>query len=285
MNVNDIDPRVSAMSEYWALIDDLLGGTDTMRAAGIRRLPRFALEEQTDYAERLKASTLFPAFAETVSQMQSRAFADTATLDGAPDWIESDVWPDADMQQNNGHVFAREWFALGVSYGVAHVLVDSPMTPEVRTQRDLRETGARPYWMLLHPSRVLGWKHDERMRLKQLRLWWAREEEVEFGTESVPQIRVFDLLESVTVRVFEKRKNANNQDEWTLVQTIPTDMTAIPLATFCSAKKDGLIAPPPLKELAHLNVKHWQQQSAKDGLLLTASVAVLVAVGVDPDTK
>jgi len=89
----------------------------------------------------------------------------------------------------------------------------------------------------------------------------------------------------VTVRDFEQRKNAAGKDEWVLVSESALDMTEIPLATFYTGKTAPMQAEPPLRELAHLNAKHWALQASADSLLQVACVPVLAAIGVDPETN
>lgn len=286
MKVNDTDPRVSAMAEDWQLIDALLGGTRAMRAAGTRYMPRFGLEDVADYKARLSLATLFPAMEQTLREMTGRVFAEEIGVQDVLPWIVDEVWPNIDMQDANGHVFGREWWRCSLAYGLAHVLVESPMAPEVRTQADQRASGVRPYCILLHPSRVLGWQVGTDGALSQLRLTWSRTEPGEFGAVTIEQIRVYETRPGTTVwvRVFEKRKQGN-EEAWIEVEQIETGADFIPLATFYTGKTATLEAVPPLRELAYLNAKHWAQQCSTDALLQVASVPILCAIGIDDETS
>lgn len=68
-------PELAAMIDHWSLVDALKGGTRSMRDAGKSYLPAFPHEDEDSYANRLKAATLLPAYAETVQQMAGRVFA------------------------------------------------------------------------------------------------------------------------------------------------------------------------------------------------------------------
>lgn len=282
MKVNETDPRVAAMAEDWALVDALMGGTKAMRAAGEKYLPKWTLEDPSDYAARLKIATLFPAFEQTVKEMTGRAFADQVQLgDDVPAWIRDDVWPDVDRQGINGHAWARGWFAGALAKGLNHVLVDAPpaVLPdgrEIRTQADQKAARAQPYLIRIAPERILGWKVGGDGQLSQVRITWSRTEPGEFADKTVPQIRVYEIG---LIRVFEERESGGKR-EWVEVEQIGYDLPIIPLVT-CYTRRTGLLqAEPPLRELAHMNTKHWAQQCSTDSLLQTASVPILMTTGL-----
>ena len=283
MKVNETDPRVAAMAEDWALVDALMGGTKAMRAAGEKYLPKWTLEDPSDYAARLKIATLFPAFEQTVKEMTGRAFADQVELgDDVPGWIRDDVWPDVDRQGINGHAWARGWFAGALAKGRNHVLVDAPPRvladgTEIRTQADQKAAGVRPYLIRIAPERILGWKVGGDGQLSQVRVTWSRTEPGDFADKTIPQIRVYEVG---LIRVFEERENAGKQKEWVEVEQIAYDLPIIPLVT-CYTNRTGLLcAEPPLRELGYMNTKHWAQQCSTDSLLQTASVPILMTTGL-----
>jgi len=297
MKVNETDPRVAAMAEDWALVDALMGGTKAMRAAGEKYLPKWTLEDPSDYAARLKIATLFPAFEQTVKEMTGRAFADQVQLgDDVPAWIRDDVWPDVDRQGINGHAWARGWFAGALAKGLNHVLVDAPpaVLPdgrEIRTQADQKAARAQPYLIRIAPERILGWKVGSDGQLSQVRITWSRTEPGEFADKTIPQIRVYERVgEGVAkpfcrIRVYEERENAGKQKEWVEIPelAISTDIEVIPLVT-CYTNRTGLLcAEPPLRELGYMNTSHWSQQCSTASLLQTAGVPILAAIGLNEE--
>lgn len=286
MKVNETDPRVAAMAEDWALVDALMGGTKAMRAAGEKYLPKWTLEDPSDYAARLKIATLFPAFEQTVKEMTGRAFADQVQLgDDVPAWIRDDVWPDVDRQGINGHAWARGWFYGALAKGLNHVLVDAPpaVLPDgttIRTQADQKAARAQPYLIRIAPERILGWKVGADGQLAQVRVTWSRTEPGEFADKTIPQIRVYEIG---LIRVFEERAAAGKEKEWVEVEQIAYDLDIIPLVT-CYTNRTGLLqAEPPLRELAHMNTSHWSQQCSTASLLQTAGVPILAAIGLNEE--
>jgi len=71
-NKNTVDSPCSAynaMQAHWGLIDDLLGGTLAMRAAGEKWLPKEPKEENKSWQNRLDRSILYGAYADTVDDL------------------------------------------------------------------------------------------------------------------------------------------------------------------------------------------------------------------------
>lgn len=250
-NVATVSDAVAAMQDDWQLIADLLGGTKAMRAAGKRYLPARTLEDPQDYAARLSAATLFPAFSETLARMVGRVFSKPLTPnDDVPAWIADEVLPDVDRQGRNLHVWAKEWFAEALAMGLSHCIVEAPRADGVRTRADQRRAGVRPYLIRVSPQRVLGWR-ESGGKLTQLRVRFDRtEDDGEFGTKSVKQVRVYEVGR---VRVFEEHKG-----EWVAVGDVRTGLARIPIVTLYTKRTGFMTAEPPLRELAYLNAKHWR---------------------------
>jgi hypothetical protein len=289
MSTNDVATRIpesEAMCEDFRLIDDLRGGTAAMRKAGELYMPKRALEEKEDYDARLGTATLFPAFTETSKTLTGRAFAEPMQIsDDVLPWIREEVLDDVDRQGRKLATWARDVFRDGLDYGLVHILVDSPQLPPptetdakpIRTRADERSAKIRPYFVAIHPRRVLGWQADENGELVQVRILFWRAVPGEFVTTYVQQVRVY---EPGRVRVFEAA--GDKSATWELVSDIPIAVKRIPIATFYTNRTGLMQARPPLLELAHLNAKHWSMQASNDALIETASVPILASVGVDP---
>ncbi len=271
-------PAVDAMRQDWAIVAPLMGGTAAMRAAGKALLPQYPAEEDDAYRERLSLSTLLPAYAETISNNTSRVFAEPLQLgDDVPEAI-AELCADVDMGGNDLNAFAVEYFRVGLSHGLCHVLIDYPQAGELQTAADEQAAGVRPYAVLVHPERVLGWR-VEGGKLAQVRFTESIEvADGEFGVETVEQIRV---LEPSLWRTYRKREGGG----WAVHQEGRTSLGYIPWVTFYAGRTGMMTARPPLLELAHLNVKHWQSQSDQDNLLHVARVPLLFMFTDDEQFK
>lgn len=274
---------IGEMQEKWNIVDALMGGTDAMRKAGETFLPQWPKEEDDAYQSRLKLSTLLPAFSETVENMTGRVFADPIGLgEEMPESIRAQT-DDIDLQGNNLAVWATDWFKKALAYGICHALAEYPTKPEgVRTRAQERAAGLRPYAVLVAPQQVLGWKTDYSAgapRLTQFRYMENVEvDDGEFGVSIIPQIRV---LEIGRWRVFRKSSDKSRNGAWELHKEGTTSLNRIPLVTFYTKRTGFMTASPPLLELAHLNVTHWQSQSDQRNILHIARVPILAAINAE----
>jgi hypothetical protein len=280
-DVSTKSAAVVAMEPDWALVDDLMGGTKAMRAAATTRMPRWPLETAEAYNARLATATLLPAFSETVATMAGRVFAKPLAVgeDVLPQ-IATDVLPNVDLEGRNLHAFAADVFEEALSKGLSFILVDFPRVEGAVTRADEKRIGARPYWVQIKARQVLGWKSqlvDGLHRLTQFRYREAVSiDDGEFGSQDIEQVRV---LEPGRCRLYRK----DEKKEWQPFEDFPISVTEIPLVPIYTGRTGFLTAVPPLLELAHLNVKHWQSQSDQDTILHTARVPLLLRKGAEAE--
>lgn len=279
-----VSAAVTAMREDWAIVDALMGGTKAMRKAGKTFLPMWPKEEPEAYDDRLSLSTLLPAYSETISNMTGRVFAEAITLgDDVPAQIKTFA-ENIDRQGNNLQVWAQDLFRAGLSKGLCHVLSDYPVTGDLKTRADEIAARARPYGVIIRPEQVLGWKtqsqNGEQM-LSQFRYMESVEiedPENEFALKTIEQIRVLEVGKWTTYR---KSEGSDKKTVWLMHNQGVTSLAHIPLSTFYTKRTGFMTATPPLLELAHLNIKHWQSQSDQDNILHVARVPMLAAIGID----
>jgi hypothetical protein len=282
-------PAVDAMREDWAIVEPLMKGTSAMRRAGATLLPKWPKEEDRDYAVRLKQSTLLPAYSETVKNNTGRVFAEPIVLgEDVPDSLRPYA-ENFDLQGNNLQVWAQTFFSTALAYGLCHVLIDYPKTvgadgaPTVRTKAQEIAAGVRPYAIMIRPQQVLGWRsttNNGQHVLTQFRyMEMVEEDDGEFGTKLIEQIRVLAPGGWATYR---KAKNGD-RESWVQNDKGTNSQPVIPLTTYYTNRTGYMTATPPLLELAHLNVKHWQSQSDQDNILHVARVPMLAIIGIDDD--
>ncbi|MCL6701164.1 DUF4055 domain-containing protein [Pseudomonas sp. T1.Ur] len=272
-NPSDTLPAVDAMRKYWNVITPLMGGTMAMRAAGKSLLPQYPAEDDESYKERLRLSTLLPAYSETVGNMTSRVFAEPLQVgDDVPGQLV-EMTADIDHSGNDLNSWAVEFFREGLSHGLCHALIDHSRTEGVRTQAEEIAAGVRPYAVLVKPEQVLGWRAKGGQLTMFRYIEIVEEEDGEFGAKCVEQIRV---LEPGAWRTYRKAEKGG----WGLHDEGANSLAYIPLVTFYTGRTGFMTAKPPLLELAHLNVKHWQSQSDQDNILHVIRVPILVRIGV-----
>lgn len=286
-NPSTVTPAVKDMSEDWVIVDALIGGTKAMRKAGHKFLPQWPKEDPVAYNDRLQLSTLFPAYSETIKNMTGRVFAEPIVVGDDVPTVIAGYMEDIDNQGNNLQVWAQGLFSGGLNKGLNFVLVDYPQTENLGTRADEIATGARPYAVIIKPEQVLGWKSEVvngQPILTQFRYSESVEVEDpdnEFDVKCIEQVRV---LGPGFWRIYRQTGKENG---WEIFDEGFTTLDYVPIAVFYTNRTGFMTATPPLLELAHLNIKHWQSQSDQDNILHVARVPLLVAIGagdmVGPD--
>lgn len=276
-----------SMTAFWTLAAALLGGTTAMRAAGKTYLPQWPGEPDDAYEKRLKVAVLFPAYKRTVSTLSGKPFSKPITIgEGVPEqmqeWLE-----DCDLQGRSLHVFASDMFQLALGYGMAGILVEYPRVnrepgaPPL-TQAEVQAQGLRPYLVEIKPHQLLGWRLTRQANgmwaLAQLRFKeCVTEADGAYGEKEVEQVRVLEPGRWEVHRV-------NDKQEWVLYDQGATTLPFVPFVPVYGERLGMMVGAPPLLEVAHLNVAHWQSASDQQNILHVARVPILTVSGIDDDT-
>lgn len=292
--VNGVSARVLEQRATWSMATALLGGTNAMRAAKAVYLPKWPMEADDTYESRLAKSTLFPAYRRTVFTLAARPFSKPITVsDNVPASIAA-LLPNIDLQGNSLDIYESETFRSAMGHGICGTLIDHPVRPPgARTRAEDAALGMRPYFVRVYAEQLLGWRkvvaEDGSVRLAQLRFMESVEEpDGEFGTKFVSQVRVFDRLAAeepsvlgdnasrpgrVRSRVF--RQTSDGGASWAEFSSAVLTLSEIPFVPTYGEYCGFMESRPPLLELAHQNVKHWQQQSDQDNLMHVARVPII----------
>ena len=264
---------VDQMGAYWDVITPLMGGTLAMRAAPAL-LPKYPAEDDGVYKDRLRLSTLLPAYSETVGNMTSRVFAEPLQLGDDVHEQVVELANNIDNANNDINAWSVDFFREGLSHGLCHAFVDHQKAEGVRTQADEKAAGVRPYVVMVKPEQVCGWRVRDGVLTQVRYREMIEESDGDFGTKRVDQIRVLEPGKWTTYR---KPKEGG---VWTIHEKGTTNLGVIPWVTFYTGRTGFMTAKPPLLELAHLNIKHWQSQSDQDNILHVIRVPILVRIGV-----
>ncbi|MBV7434499.1 DUF4055 domain-containing protein [Cardiobacteriaceae bacterium TAE3-ERU3] len=279
--MTDVSSKSSVVSEMHtrnAVIETLLGGTEAMREAGQTYLPKWPLENDDAYKARVNVSTLYPALKETVASMVGRVFYSDMSPKGIPDGIDLQ---DIDAVGNKLEIFCADWFRDALAYGVSYCVVDYQRGDGVETMADAKALGLRPHAIHVPVSSVLGWR-SQRINGNEVCTQFRYiesvvEDEGEFGEKTTQQVIV---LEPGIRKIYRK-----GDQGYALHDEVTTSIDVVPVVALYTERSGFFTGRPPLLELAHLNVKHWQSQSDQDNILHCARVPMLARFGVEDSEK
>jgi hypothetical protein len=250
--------------ESWELIKALRGGTKGMRDAGETVLPKNIHESPEAWSQRRDMSFLFNMYGDTVGKVVSKPMEKPVTV------TDEEIVPVNDVDGNQTYLSDKvaESMLDGIHYGVDYMLVDYSTVLKAETKAD--EAGARPYLYHIPAPNLIGW--------------------------------TFDGTKLVEIRVLECRYDANGKyyyvrtltpTTWTLhrvedgkdifVDGGVNSMGEIPLVEMYYGRVDRMHGRPCLKDLAWLNLQHWQSASDQSNCLHYARFVMLGGKGIPED--
>jgi hypothetical protein len=289
------------MAPLWRLMDTLLAGTDALRAAGQDYLPKHENESTDNYDNRLARAVLFNMTEQTLNSVAGKPFREELVFSEDTPPTILDLAEDIDMLGHDLQSFARSWFKDAWAKGLSHVLVEFPTAeplvdekgnplvdangdPVKPTLADDRAQGLRPFWIAIPPENII-----------------AIYSEVRNGKEYYTHVRIVEKAierdgwgerETIKVRVLEPGlwwlyvPPTKKDDPWVLEASGVSDFDEIPLVTFYASKREAPgVCKPPLLDLAHLNIAHWQSSSDQRNVLTVSRFPILAASGVAADQK
>ena len=290
-----------AMLPFWEMVDALLGGSETIRDGGETYLPKFPNESQADYDYRLANSKFTNLYADIVSNLAAKPFAEKLTIDADASARFAQLAENIDGRGNNLHVFASDLFFGGINYAIDWILVDHTKVPLGLNLGAERRLGARPYWVRIPAKRMLAVYTGTIAGNEEVVHARVREDYTErkgFEEVAVQRIRIFDRAPIVsdegqvvgyapaTFEVLEKRTTAQGVSSWAVVDEGAITIGVIPLVPFITGRRidSSWRLTPPMKDAAHLQVEHYQQETKLKCAADRTAFPLLAAEGVDPAT-
>jgi hypothetical protein len=264
-------------AKHWALIDVLRGGTHEIRKKRQLYLPQEPREQDASYDSRLNRSVLSPYLMRIAQLIVGLVLRKEVALDEVSDQFLEHAY-NIDLTGNNLQVFTRKVLEIAVLYGHAGVLVDMPTEDQpVLTLAEEMDANRRPYWVLYEPKDILGWRTTIKGGVEQLTQVRLRElimePDGEFGEKMLYRIRV---LEPGNWRLYTQVEEGGRYE---LSDQGTTSLEYIPFSVCYADKIRALESRPPLLDVAHLNLKHFQVQSDLDWMLHISAVPMLAFFG------
>jgi hypothetical protein len=285
----------------WEIMKAVTSGTEYLRENSETFLPLEPREDYTAYLARVNRAVFTPYTQRLIRAATGLILRKPISVTGDPYWTEV-FNKDVDGCGSDLDEYARRLVACALTYGHCHTLVDFPAPSGARSLAEERALNRRPYWIEVNPTDVYGWRLDREAnygRLTQVRIGEkAVVADGEFGEKVYDQVRV---IEPGRYRVFRQEEQklemqgpfpypasfdqSDATSEYELVESGDFSLGQIPLVTIYADKTDTMTSRPPLLDIAHLNLAHFQRQADLIHSLHIASQPMLVLEGWDDQTK
>ena len=254
------------------MIRAVRGGTEVLREAGVKYLPKEPGESPDSYRRRLLRSFLTNYVDRTAKNLASKPFT-------RPIVVKSETH----QELADEYVKAVDGKGTSLTGLCSTTFEDALWNGSSFIAMDAAVDGGRPYAYHLSGDNILGYRLDEDDRLIEIRI---QEKTViadgQWGEKEVSRVRVFKRDgDVVTWSLYDCEGNDSPivQDQPFALKEIPV----VPVHSSAVVSSGELFAHPPLKDLVFMNIQHYQESSDQSNILRIARVPVLFASGVADD--
>jgi hypothetical protein len=276
----------------WRMLRDCIAGQGAVVAAGTAYVPQLSGQLKADYDAYLKRGLFFGATGRTLDGLTGMIFRKPPQLD-APDALArllEEMTPDGLPLLG----LAERITAEVVGVGRCGVLVDYPaLDTGAMSRLEFDALAPRPYAALYMAEDIFNWRLEQdaagtRNILTQVRLYERAVEYKGLDEEEVLQIRLL-FLDGGVYKQQVYRQNKDRQWEPWGAEIVPVQNGAaldyIPFTFFGPQDTGPAIQKPPMLDLAHANISHFQTTvDYEHGAHLTGlPTAVICAPMAAPD--
>jgi hypothetical protein len=242
----------------------LYKGTAAMHTAGTKYLYKHPMESQGAYKLRLQQSILLNAYRKTTQFLAGQVFQKnfmTGTDDNDFDLI---------INESNPNIFFKDAFSTGLYKGVSIIIVDAPETVASNRQEEI-ENNIKPYIREIPIEDIISFQ-SEGNRITQIVIKEAYYENMEFGAELRERFRIIE--EDGSYKVIEDNKEYSGK----------ISIGKIPIVIFIPGEQTSAITGvSPLRDLAYLNLHHYQSYSDQINILSVARVPLIFGRNIQVD--
>lgn len=288
------------MKEGFELIQEILGGTELMRRAGQRRLPKEEGEQKNDYNARLNRTELFEGLSEAIDGACAGPMSEAVSYVGTLGPKLQALWDDPDRTKRGMQAYVWDFMRTSIAYGKGHAVVEMPRIEENMNLLEETESGLRPHFVLCETPNVIGWRSgDEDVgeeKLTQLRLREFRADadtgEDNFGETVVHLVRVYSAPDASIDEGAEghgrvrwavwKKETGRNAKAWSVVDSGTMSIDEIPHVVVYTGRTGFMTSRSPMMRLAWMNLSHWQISSDWRNILHVVDVPMFCISGAGP---
>lgn len=259
------------------LCRDLMLGTEHMRDQRTTYLPIEEGESDSAYDARMARTFLYNGFGRTVKSHAGKVFDRPVQLEAPEpvlDWAENIT--------NEGRsltVFGRDLLRRVLSEGITFIQVEYPNVPQTLTKADERQLKIRPYMIEVPPEKLF---------------WWSWQ--TISGVPVVTEVRIRESYmaddggESEQIRVLKPGNweiwRQNDNGDWVNAESGTTaPIRRVPIIPVYANRTGVYQSDPPMRDLADLNLAHWQSMSDQRHILHVARVPILFGAGLAEDMQ
>lgn len=269
-------------------------------------LPQFEGELNEDYERRRSNAPLTNIYDDISKNLASKPFSKTCELEDGSDAQLVELQDDVDGEGNNLHVFASKTFKSGLDKGIDWIFVDYDSVGENITLDAERKYGLRPYWVHIPCERMLAVYSDfvngEEVFVHS-RVYEPSMVRDGYDEKTVERVRIYDrkpTLDPVTDlpngygtptwELWElqeaKDPNSKEKEAWNLIDSGIITLGKIPLVPFMTGERKNSTwnISPPLKNLGHMQIEEFQQESNLKSIKEMTAFPMLAGNGVSPPT-
>lgn len=271
------------MAKKWELIETLRGGTEAMRKAGKKYLPKEPKETNEAWEFRLNRTFLYNLYWRTVTSLVGLAFLKPVVVSNAPKELEY-----LEFNFNgSGNSVSEVAYSLcldSLHYGLVHATMDFPQVDKDKLSLgEFKAAGFRPYCNHINPRNLISWRSIAKPGvpiLEQLRVTenvTVPSDINEWADKDLHYVKVI-RPNHADVYVFDPEFPDIG---YNFLKTVPNTLKYIPITTAYSNRTGFMEAEPTLYDLAQTNLRHYQSSSDQNNILHVARVPFLHAAGFE----
>ena len=247
---------------------DLLNGVEALRKKREMYLPKREFEEWVMYEKRLQSATLYNMYYRAIQGLVGRVFSKVMEPQEVPERFE-EYYEDIDFQGNNIDMFCKDVFTTAMTEGISYIFVDYPPKVNAETKEEEKRYKLRPYWVHYKPRELIGTRIEKiggiptltQVRVRQI----IEVPDGDFGTKKRERVRVYEIGKCT-----EYIRDLEGEDSDPQIEETEYEMSykdGIPIVAVYTGKTGLFEAEPQLYDLAILNIRHYQSNSAQDHIL------------------
>lgn len=293
ITVNTPSEEYEAMASRWEKVDDIMGGTESMRRAGTRYVEKFHEETPQEFNSRLSKAVFYNKFKETLNTLVGRVFSRKISWGDDMNAQLVEWFDDIDGKGIDIQRFAKKVFYAAYRDRVAFIEAVYPSkreideklfraygyVPKVITRQMIEKNAIRPRLVFIDARNVIEFS-DERVRIRETK--WEQDG---WGWRATNCVRV---LTPGHYEIYEEHESADKKKEWILVdngEVSIKDHIPIQMVCFDPENEGDYCGEIPLNTLADLCINHWVFTVSKNTLIERSMRFAVIGKGVDDDIK